>query len=113
LKKYFNHSKQGFFGFGETLAKVSRLARSGYSFSKNVPVAAIAAILWLTALTAQAANYWKDPVVHFAQANNGVTPTIGVQVVPVPEPSSVMLCAIALIMLLLLQSFRRWMQRNR
>jgi hypothetical protein len=41
------------------------------------------------------------------------TPTISVEAIAVPEPGSVALCAAALIMLLLWQSFRRWMQRHR
>jgi hypothetical protein len=51
----------------------------------------------------------------FSSRSGGPTaaPTINVQVTEVPEPGSVTLCAVALITLLLLQSVRRWMRRNR
>ncbi|HWD91033.1 MAG TPA: hypothetical protein VG938_01660 [Verrucomicrobiae bacterium] len=40
-------------------------------------------------------------------------PTIVVEATAVPEPGSVLLCAAALIMFLLLQSVRRWIRRQR
>jgi hypothetical protein len=39
-------------------------------------------------------------------------PAITVDVVPVPEPNSVVLCVAALAVLWLLQSIRRWLRRN-
>lgn len=44
--------------------------------------------------------------------NASFHPTINVTVVPVPEPSSVILCVAALAILWLLQTVRRWLRRN-
>lgn len=51
----------------------------------------------------------------FSSRDTGVAstePTLTVDVITVPEPRSVMLCAASVLMLWLVQAFRRWKRRN-